>query len=251
MLHITRGKVDRSYEDMVLEDGTIIKCLKSEEGYKFLGVPENNLHRVDNIMDRLKKLVSQRASVIWSSPLSDYYKVLSTNLFVHPPVQYFMWTEKLLLTDLRYLDNTIRQIMNENRAKYKLQLNEILYLPRSKGGRGLKCFETTYKEIKIKTAMKLITETEPRMKLVLDFDKKRMERNRSSILRDAIDFTENDFKAKLEIADHNFIFNYKLLNEWKSTSDQKEAVNIIKQRCVENGVENVINASWQGVNFKT
>ena len=45
--------------------------------------------------------------------------------------------------------------MNENRAKY------ILYLPRSKDGRGLKCFETTYKEIKIKTAMKLITETEP------------------------------------------------------------------------------------------
>ena len=56
--------------------------------------------------------------------------------------------------------------MNENRAKYKLQLNEILYLPRSKGGRGLKCLETTYKEIKIKTAMKLITETEPRMKMV-------------------------------------------------------------------------------------
>ena len=177
--------------------------------------------------------------------------MLSTNLFLYPPVQYFMWTEKLLLTDLRYLDNTIRQIMNENRAKYKLQLNKILYLPRSKGGRGLQCFETTYKEIKIKTAMKLITETEPCMKLVLDFDKKRMEKNRSSILRDAIDFTENDFNAKLEIADHNFIFSYKLLNEWKSTSDHKEAVNIIKQRCVENGVENVINASWQGVNFKT
>ena len=107
-----------------------------------------------------------------------------------------MWTEKLLLTDLRHLDNTIRQIMNEKRAKYKLQLNEILYLPRSKGGMGLKCFETTYKEIEIKTAMKLITETEPCMKLVLDFDKKRMEKNRSSILRDAIDFTENDFNAK-------------------------------------------------------
>ena len=82
------------------------------------------------------------------------------------------------------------------------------------------------------------------MKLVLDFDKKRMEKNKSSILRDAIDFTENDFNAKLEIADHNFIFNYKLLNEWKSTSDQTEAVNIIKQRCVENGVEDVTRRTY-------
>ena len=34
VLHITRGKVDHSYEDMVLEDGKIIKCLKYEENYE-------------------------------------------------------------------------------------------------------------------------------------------------------------------------------------------------------------------------
>ena len=65
----------------MLSDDTKIKCLKSEELYKFLGVPENVLHDVGAIVKKLKTVIQQRTNVIWTSPLSDYNKVVATNVF--------------------------------------------------------------------------------------------------------------------------------------------------------------------------
>ena len=77
-----------------------------------------------------------------------------------------MWTEKIIMLDLREMDMIIRDLMNTYHARYKLQINSSLYLPRSMGGRGLKQFEMTYKITKIKSAVKVITDKEPKMKLV-------------------------------------------------------------------------------------
>ena len=46
---------------------------------------------------------------------------------------------------------------------------EGLYLPRHKGGKGLRSVETTYKEIEVKAAVKLKRNKDPRMKLVNKF----------------------------------------------------------------------------------
>ena len=85
--------------------------------------------------------------------LSGYNKVIATNAFVFSSIQYFMWSEKINLTDLREMDSILRDIMNRNKAKYKLQINSILYLPRNKGGRGIKNLEMTYKQMKVKSAL--------------------------------------------------------------------------------------------------
>ena len=163
VLNIRKGKVDSVTKDLTLQDGTVVKCLENEDVYRFLGVPESELHDVKNLVENLKSKITKRTSVILSSPLSDHCKVHAINVFVHACVEYFMWTEKINMLDLREMDMIIRDLMNTYHAKYKLQINSSLYLSRSMGGRGLKQFEMTYKITKIKSAVKVITETEPKM----------------------------------------------------------------------------------------
>ena len=91
--------------------------MNSEDLYKFLGVPENVLHDVDDIVKKMKIIVQQRTNVIWTSPLSDYNKVIATNIFAHSSLEYFMWSEKFNLCDLREIDQSIRNILNNVNAK--------------------------------------------------------------------------------------------------------------------------------------
>ena len=72
------------------------------------------------------------------------------------------------------MDTSVREVMNRNQAKYKLQINSSIYLPRNKGGRGLKNLENTYKQIRIKTAINIVEQKEPRIKLVKKFHEDRM-----------------------------------------------------------------------------
>ena len=91
---LKRGKIDLSCEEIVLNDGTVIKCLTDEDLYKSLGVPENEVHDVDNIVEKFQKVVKQRMNVVWTSPLSDYNKISATNMFVNSSMEYFMWSVK-------------------------------------------------------------------------------------------------------------------------------------------------------------
>ena len=117
-------------------------------------------------------------------------------------------SEKFNLADKRDLDAVIRKIMNDTRSKYSLQIHESKYLPRSKGGRGLKNFEYTYKKTRVKTGIKLLTSNDPNIVCVKHFDKIRMNANKSSIIKDAIKYTKKDFNAEFEPLEDNFLLHY-------------------------------------------
>ena len=136
-----------------------------------------------------------------------------------------MWSEKFNLGDIREMDQSIRNILNEVKAKYKLQVNSSLYLPRNKGGRGLKNLETTYKHTKVVAAMNLLTTNDPRMECVRQFVKKRVKKGRSSIITDAIKYAEEDFDVIFEPLDDNFVVHYQKDGESVSTSK----TNVVKQ----------------------
>ena len=80
-----------------------------------------------------------------------------------------MWSEKLRIDDLKKMDICVREAMTKNGAKHYQQMNGVLYLSKIKGGRGLKSLEQTYKETKIKAAIKLLGTTDERIKLVTKF----------------------------------------------------------------------------------
>ena len=87
----------------------LVKSLEEDSQYKFLGVLEN-IRQEDNLaLENAAKVYLQRLSVIWSSPLSDYYKVIASNWFALPVLAYFMWMQVWPLQNCK--DST------ENRGK--------------------------------------------------------------------------------------------------------------------------------------
>ena len=116
-------------------------------------------------------------------------------------------SEKFNLGDMRDLDTSIRKIMNDTRSKYSLQINESIYLPRNKGGRGLKNFESIYKKNRITTGIKVLTAKDPGIICVKAFDKIRMNVNKSSIIKDAIKYAK-DFNTEFEPLEDSFLLHY-------------------------------------------
>ena len=242
VINIKKGKIELSDEEILLGDETKIKCLKSEDLYKFLGVPENVLHDVEDIVKKLKIDVKQRANVTWTSPLSDYNKIVATNIFVNSAVEYFMWSEKFNIGDIREIDTSIREILNQVKAKYMLQANSSLYIPRNKGGRGLKKLETIYKKTKVIGAINLLTSNDPRMECVKKFEKKRVEKGKSSIITDAVRYAEEDFDIKFEPLKNKFVVHYKKDGENLSTSDKKVVKDLLRRNSTENLLKNLCSA---------
>ena len=125
-------------------------------------------------------------------------------------------------------------------------MNSSLYVPRSKGGRGLKSLETTYKKTKVVAAMNLLTREDPRMECVRQFEKKRMEKGRSSCITDAKRFAEEDFNLKLEVLENDFIVHYEKDGETKTTSDKKTVKNLMKHNTNETLLNEMYGSKWQG-----
>ena len=79
---------------------------------------------------------------MWSSPLSDYHRVVASNQFTMPAMSYYMWTQHWTITGLKQIDREARKIVVENGGKHPCGSTSLLYLSRDKGGRGLRSIET-------------------------------------------------------------------------------------------------------------
>ena len=63
------------------------------------------------MLECVAKVCLQRLSIIWSSPLSDYNRVLASNRLAMPEFSYLMWTQHWPLTELRQVDRDARKII--------------------------------------------------------------------------------------------------------------------------------------------
>ena len=72
------------------------------------------------------------------------------------------------MTELKTLDREARKKVVENGGKHPSGLTAILYMPREKGGRGLRSIEEEYKVTKIKAAVKLYRNGDLAMAMVRD-----------------------------------------------------------------------------------
>ena len=96
----------------------------------------------------------RRMSIIWSSPFSDHNRVTASNQFALPVLGYLMWTQQWSVTRLKRLDREARKIVVENGGKHPSGSTAILYMPREKGGRGLRSIKEEYKVTKIEATVK-------------------------------------------------------------------------------------------------
>ena len=182
---LKRGKYQQ-HDDITLENGDIIKCLLEEDLYKFMGGLQHTKIDVQQLSKDLLKAIEQRSHLVWSSQLSDINKSEASNTFVNSAVEYYFWTVKFTVEVIKKMDTTIRNVMNTLGAKHTLQMNAINYLPRHKGGRGLRSLEETYKTTKIKLAVKIVKDDDPRMRIVENYHINTSESDSYSIFKDAI-----------------------------------------------------------------
>ena len=184
VVHVKRGCLQES-PDMRCGEQELVKSLKEDSQYKFLRVLEN-IRQEDNLaVENAARVYLQRMSVIWSSPLSDYYKVVASNQLALPVLAYFMWTQVWPIAELQRLDRESRKIIVENGGKHSSASSDLLYLSGRLGGRGLKSIESEYKITKIKLATRLYANADPTMGLVRRFEEKAERTGRRSLVKDA------------------------------------------------------------------
>ena len=182
--HVKRGVLDSRPNSTHVGESQIIESLKEGENYKFLGVLENSKQEDTLVLWGASKLFLQRLSVVWSSPLSDYHKVVASNQYALAVLMYPMWTQSWPIAELQQLDRESRKILKENGGYHPMGTTDLLYLPRKFGGRGLKSVESTYKNIKVKTAIKLYANEDPTMRMVREFEEKCERTGRRSLKKD-------------------------------------------------------------------
>ena len=90
VLRLRRGKVVDKDRDIRLDEEITLRCLETQAYIFFM--PETEIHNTDKLIQLLVENISQRTSVIWTSPLSDFNKVLATNSFAMSLGNYFMWS---------------------------------------------------------------------------------------------------------------------------------------------------------------
>lgn len=137
-------------------------------------------------------------SVIWSSPLSDYHKIVASNPFALPVLAYFVWTQVWPIAELQRLDRESRKTIVETGGKHPSASSDLLYFPRRSGGRGLKLIKSEYKITKVKAATRLYANADPTMGIVRRFKEKAKRTGRHSLVKDAQKYAE-ELGMKLEL----------------------------------------------------
>ena len=126
------------------------------------------------------------------------------------------------------MDICVREAMVKNGAKHCQQMNSVLYLPKNMGDRGLKSLEKTYKETKIKAAIKRLNTTDKRVMLATKFNRNCLQSNHASIFKDAIKYA-SEMDLKLEIEENSYSVSFEKNNETIST----DSIKIIKEQIIQ------------------
>ena len=112
--HVRRGILDPDAGNVEIDNLKPISNLSEDTTYKFLGVLENSKQEDKSVLEAAPKAYLQRLSIIWSSPISDYFKVIAFNQYALALLTYLMWTQTWLLANLQQLDREARKIIVEN-----------------------------------------------------------------------------------------------------------------------------------------
>ena len=102
--YVKRGVLVNDAAGLKLDQTSVVQSIKEGSSYKFLGVREIVKQDERFALVSAAKVYLQRLSVIWSSPLSDFNRVIATNQFALPVLNYLMWTQHWSITELRAVD---------------------------------------------------------------------------------------------------------------------------------------------------
>ena len=130
---------------MKLNDGTIIRELEQEEGYKYLGVNEGSGIKHAMMKEKLRKEFIRRVRIIMKTELNSKNRIKAINTIAVPVISYSFNIIKWNSNEIKRIDTKIRKQLTCHRMHHPKSNTDRLYLQRNNGGRRLIHLETFYK----------------------------------------------------------------------------------------------------------
>ena len=128
-------------EGISLPDNLVIKSLKEDGGYKYLGILEADQIMYKEMKDSVRKEYYRRVRKVFQSNLNGENSIKSVNTWAVSLLRYSAafidWTRN----ELKEMDRQTRKIMNMNGALHPRDSVARLYISRKEGGRGLMSVE--------------------------------------------------------------------------------------------------------------
>ena len=139
-----KGRIKKT-SSISLDIDTTIRELDPEETYKYLGVNEGDGINHASMKERVRKEYYRRVRLLLKTELNSKNRIQAINTLAIPVVQYSFSILNWNISDLQRMDRKTRKLLCCNRMLHPKSDVDRLYLPRSKGGRGLLQVEQAYK----------------------------------------------------------------------------------------------------------
>ena len=241
---MVRGKCVEKDEGLQLADDVVIEDL-GDNLYNFLGVDEAEQQKNKVVLKKAETEVIGRVSVILDTPMPDHNKISAINIFALPVLTYFLPVIYFSLEDLNEIGLKIKRLLTERGTRHPQHLNTLLYAARSLGGRGLNQISTTYKETKIKAAIRLATSDDPKLQAVRQFQVIKEKKGRRSILKDARKYAI-DMELQFEMGDDPMLSLRSVEDRTYTATDVKGAKNVLSRGGMVQVKKDIKQSTWQG-----
>ena len=163
--NILKGKLQEGGALALSEDRTVRATSKGDP-YRYLGMEQVIELDLKAVKKKLTERYMKRLRMIWSSDLDSKYKAQATNVWEVSNFRYYFGTLKWTKTDLTLLDRANRCVMRKNKCHQYSVAPERMYLPRSRGGRGLHNLLHLREREVVSTALYLAVPEDPLLRAV-------------------------------------------------------------------------------------
>ena len=147
-LVMKRGKIVES-DGITLPDDKMIRNLKEDERYKYLGVQELDDIKTSEMKERVSKEYKRRVRKVLETKLNGNNIIKAINTWAVSVVRYSAPFLDWRKEEIQELDRRTRKLMTMHKALYPKSNVDRLYISRNEGGRGLISVEDTIETSKI------------------------------------------------------------------------------------------------------
>ena len=224
--------------DLPLFDGVNIRELDEDEGYKYLGILQNDLAQKEDAKATVKREYFRRTRLILKTELNAGNTIRAINTWALPVMRYTAGILEWTVAELQEADRKTRKLLTMNGAFNQHGDVDRLYIDRQHGGKGLLSVE------------QVIREDECGLKEYVD-----LKQTEDSLLRcvaneGVISATEtkSEYRQRMGSKRKNWknkIMHGQFLRQTEDQIDQKESVRWIAEGYMKKATESLLMAAQE------
>ena len=142
VLIMKRGRQIKS-DGVKIPGSNVIRSLQENDGYKYLGVLQNDEMKEKEMKEIVTKEYKRRVRKVVETKLNGGNIIKAINTWAIPVLRYSAPFLKWRKTELQELDRRTRKLLTMHNAHHPKSNVERIYIPRKEGGRGLLNVEDT------------------------------------------------------------------------------------------------------------